>query len=200
MTYGDSTRTLPPMNTHKRFTYANVVATLALVFAMSGGAIAANHYLITSTKQISPKVIKKLKGKRGPAGKQGPAGPAGPQGKEGPVGKEGLAGKDGKDGAAGEPGTARAYAYISKTGEVSHAKGIAQANVALAGGSLYCIHGLPFTPENVIAAATFPESNDLVASGNLGAQGVCPAGTQVSVATYNTSGSVVRGDVEVLIN
>jgi hypothetical protein len=44
----------------KRFSYANVVATLALVLAMSGGALAASHYLITSTKQISPRVLKKL--------------------------------------------------------------------------------------------------------------------------------------------
>ena len=28
----------------KRLSYANVTATLALVFAMSGGALAANHY------------------------------------------------------------------------------------------------------------------------------------------------------------
>jgi hypothetical protein len=43
-----------------RLSYANVVATLALVRAMSGGAIAATHYLITSTKQISPRGLKKL--------------------------------------------------------------------------------------------------------------------------------------------
>jgi hypothetical protein len=49
----------------KRITYANVAATLALVFSMSGGALAATHYLINSTKQISPKVLKKLKGPRG---------------------------------------------------------------------------------------------------------------------------------------
>jgi hypothetical protein len=40
-----------------RFTYANIAATLALVFAMSGGAYAASRVLITSTKQISPKVL-----------------------------------------------------------------------------------------------------------------------------------------------
>ena len=34
----------------KRLTYANVVATLALVFAMSGGALAASKYLITSSQ------------------------------------------------------------------------------------------------------------------------------------------------------
>ncbi len=175
----------------KRLTYANVVATLALLFAMSGGALAASKYLITSTKQISPKVVKQLKGK---------AGPAGATGKEGALGKEGPPGKDGAEGKAGEPGTARAYAFINTAGEVSHAKGITQANVTLAGGSLYCIHGLSFTPENVITSVTFPESNDLIASGNVGQQGACPTGTQASIATYNTSGSVVRGDVEVLIN
>ena len=40
--------------------YANIVATLALFFAMTGGALAAKHYLINSTKQINPKVLKKL--------------------------------------------------------------------------------------------------------------------------------------------
>ena len=40
-----------------RLTYANVAVTLALVLAMSGGAYAADRYLITSTKQIKPKVL-----------------------------------------------------------------------------------------------------------------------------------------------
>jgi Collagen triple helix repeat (20 copies) len=79
----------------QRLTYANVAATLALVFSMSGGALAASHYIITSTKQISPKVVKALKGK---TGKTGPTGPAGPQGKEGAPGKEGLTGKEGPAG------------------------------------------------------------------------------------------------------
>jgi hypothetical protein len=33
----------------RHLSYANVVATMALVFAMSGSALAAKHYLITST-------------------------------------------------------------------------------------------------------------------------------------------------------
>ena len=44
----------------KYLTYANVTATLALIFAMSGGALAAKHYLVSSTSQISPKVLKSL--------------------------------------------------------------------------------------------------------------------------------------------
>ncbi len=40
----------------KRLTYANVAMTLALVFAMTGGAYAAKKYMITSKKQIKPSV------------------------------------------------------------------------------------------------------------------------------------------------
>ena len=56
---------------------------------MTGGALAAKHYLISSTKQISPKVLKKL---------HGATGKTGPQGREGPQGKEGAAGKEGSRG------------------------------------------------------------------------------------------------------
>jgi hypothetical protein len=81
-----------------RLTYANVAATLALVFAMSGGALAAKHYLINSTKQINPKVLKKLRGARGARGAIGPNGALGPQGVTGPVGQRGPRGEPGKDG------------------------------------------------------------------------------------------------------
>src|SRR5437879_2507290 len=74
--------------------YANVAATLALVFSMSGGALAAKHYLVNSTNQISPKVLKKLKGK---TGKTGATGAIGATGATGTTGKEGLPGKEGKE-------------------------------------------------------------------------------------------------------
>ena len=89
----------------KRFTYANVVLTLALVFAMSGGAYAAKRYLITSTSQISPKVLKSLKGAAGKAGAPGPAGPAGTAGLKGETGAAGAAGPKGETGAEGGRGT-----------------------------------------------------------------------------------------------
>jgi hypothetical protein len=84
-----------------RMTYANVVATLALVFAMTGGAYAAGRYLITSTKQLSPKVLKQLHGQAGAAGKEGAAGVPG---KEGATGKEGANGSNGEKGATGATG------------------------------------------------------------------------------------------------
>jgi hypothetical protein len=88
----------------KHLSYTNVALTLALVFAMSGGAYAATKVLITSTKQIKPSVLKQLHGKTGSAGKQGPAGPAGPTGPggaPGAKGENGAAGTDGKEGTAG---------------------------------------------------------------------------------------------------
>ncbi len=94
----------------KQVTVGNVVMTLALVFAMGGGAYAAKRYVITSTKQISPKVLKELKGKSGPAGPQGPAGPegkAGATGKDGAKGEKGDEGKEGKEGTNGESVTSK---------------------------------------------------------------------------------------------
>jgi len=78
--------------------YAGVAATLALVLALSGGALAADHYLITSTTQIKPSVLRHLKGARGRRGA------AGPEGSTGPAGAQGSAGAAGQPGSPGAPG------------------------------------------------------------------------------------------------
>jgi hypothetical protein len=105
-----------------RISPATVIATVALVFAMTGGAYAASRFLITSTKQISPKVLKALRGANGKngapgatgpagpagagvAGPAGPQGPGGPQGPAGPQGPGGPAGPKGENGKEGKPGT-----------------------------------------------------------------------------------------------
>jgi collagen triple helix repeat protein len=92
----------------RRLCYANVTATLALVFAMSGGALAASHYLVSSTSQISPKVLRALKGKQGKQGPTGPAGAAGAKGETGAAGATGSTGPAGPAGPKGEPGAAGA--------------------------------------------------------------------------------------------
>ena len=82
------------------------IAVVALFIALGGTAFGA-HFLITSTSQIKPSVLKKLRGKRGRAGVKGAtgaAGPAGPQGKEGAPGKEGTPGKEGPEGKEGKEG------------------------------------------------------------------------------------------------
>lgn len=84
---------------------ATVIASLALVFAMTGGAYAAKKYLITSTKQISPSVLKSLQGKTGPVGAAGAAGAQGAQGLAGPAGAKGEPGAAGVNGDRGADGT-----------------------------------------------------------------------------------------------
>src|SRR2546429_7129507 len=59
---------------------STLVATCALVvLGLAGTAAAASHprYIIRSTHQISPKVLKQLRGKSGSKGVAGPHGPAG---------------------------------------------------------------------------------------------------------------------------
>jgi hypothetical protein len=59
---------------------------------MGGSAVAAKHYLISSTKQISPKVLNKLKGNAGRPGAAGAIGATGSPGLTGPRGPTGSAG------------------------------------------------------------------------------------------------------------
>jgi hypothetical protein len=102
-----------------------VIAGLALVFAMTGGAYAAKKYLITSTKQISPGVLKQLQGKAGAGGApgaagaqgaQGPAGPGGPVGSGGAKGETGPAGAKGEKGATGAAGAKGATGATGASG------------------------------------------------------------------------------------
>jgi hypothetical protein len=72
------------------------VALTALFLALGGSAVAASHFLITSTKQISPKVLRKLQGARGVRGLQGP------QGLQGAQGVQGLRGETGPPGTAAQ--------------------------------------------------------------------------------------------------
>jgi hypothetical protein len=90
--------------------YATIVATTALVFSLSGGALAATQYLITSTKQISPNVLKRLKGTPGPSG---------PQGLPGPNGNPGIPGRVGAPGPSGAAGSAVFFAHVNADGSLA---------------------------------------------------------------------------------
>jgi hypothetical protein len=175
----------------KRLSYANVTATLALVFAMSGGALAANHYLITSTKQINPSVLKKLTGKPGPGGPAGATGPGGPAGATGPGGPAGATGPQGPGGAPGAPGSAVAYAYVegSKPVTFSAAKNVTAVSEVIGSPGAYCIAvSVPF--QNVTGITDLLGGGDgVTVSANIAiapleiAAKACPAGTSVIVET-----------------
>jgi hypothetical protein len=95
------------------------IAALFGVLAITSGAFAAQHYLITSSGQIkdgtvrlrdlAPGAQKALhgdNGAKGNAGSQGPKGDAGPSGAPGSDGKDG---RDGKDAPAAEYGVGGVY-------------------------------------------------------------------------------------------
>jgi hypothetical protein len=63
-----------------------IIATAALFVSLGGTGLAASHYLITSTTQIKPDVLRKLEkqGPRGGTGARGQTGAAGVAGPQGP--------------------------------------------------------------------------------------------------------------------
>ncbi len=143
-----------PAVLRNRLTYANVVATLALVFAMSGGAYAASRYLITSSKQISPKVIKALKGATGAGGAAGPTGPTGSAGPQGPVGPQGAkgengtSGQNGEQGKEGEPGkSGKNVTSVESSTEIEgHCIGVGGSKFESASGKTYACNGKDGAP------------------------------------------------------
>jgi hypothetical protein len=126
----------------RHISYANVAATLALVFSMSGGALAAKHYLISSTKQINPKVLNKLRGKGGARGPTGATGLQGPIGKEGPRGIAGLNGANGTNGTNGATKVVvRSAAAFAESFNTAHAQANCSAGERATGGGMQLIAG-----------------------------------------------------------
>jgi hypothetical protein len=104
----------------RRLSYANVAATLALFFALSGTAVAGATLLVSGAnvknhsltgidikkgslglKALSPAARAKLKGSKGPVGEtglQGAQGTQGPAGQQGPAGPQGATGPQGPAG------------------------------------------------------------------------------------------------------
>ena len=137
---------------------AMVVACLALFVASTGTSIAAGHYLITSTKQIKPSVLSKLKGARGPSGQSvtgltGPQGPKGDTGATGATGAQGAQGPKGDTGAAGHNGATQVAVYsVASTLAASSTSGATAevscpaGTVATGGGAGYNASGSGYLP------------------------------------------------------
>jgi Collagen triple helix repeat (20 copies) len=105
-----------------------LIAALVAVLAVTSGAFAANHYLITSSSQIkngaisasdlssaARKALKGQQGSKGNTGATGATGAQGPQGSKGDTGAQGPQGPKGDPGAQGPHGPAGASGYEVKT-------------------------------------------------------------------------------------
>jgi hypothetical protein len=183
----------------RRLSYANVTATLALVFAMSGGALAANHYLIESTKQIKPSVLKKLKGARGAKGANGtvgtigPAGAAGAAGKEGPQGKEG---KTGKEGPEGESAT-KLWAAVNEAGALVKSSGAASAEKLSTG--VYAVKFDQDITECALLGTTGATGFTGTSPGEISVQGKALTTDSLFIQTFTTTGTAANREFYVAV-
>jgi hypothetical protein len=145
---------------------AHAIALVALFFSMGGAAYAAHHYLITSTKQISPKVLRLLRGHAhaGPAGRPGlpgPAGPAGPAGSAGPRGNTGPTGSQGGGGATGPTGAQGTAGVTGPTGAqgpagpglIAYGTNDGECELSSSSGEDYCYPSYPHSGEFTAGAA-----------------------------------------------
>jgi hypothetical protein len=177
----------------RHVSYANVAATLALVLAMSGGALAASGGFSSggTLKACANEegVIRLLKagksckkgqkavswnevgpaGAKGAAGSAGSAGPTGATGPAGAKGADGAKGKEGPEGQEGPPGTALAYAsYEGAFGTLADgtlAENLTAANLDRREAGVYCLKNLGFVPQTAMVSANNSfGTNNIVAS------------------------------------
>ena len=171
---------------------AMIVACLALFVASTGTSIAASHYLITSTKQIKPSVLKRLHGAKGARGSRGATGVAGAVGA---VGAAGAAGAQGPSGvvttgvfaaAVGSiAGSSSAYVFAGGTADVTTtasqrltgAASLLLGSALSAGGQLFD-YGLCYQPSgggtitnfmgaNYASGIVYPDSRTFAAAASV---------------------------------
>ena len=152
------------------------LALLALFVAPGGTSLAASNYVITSTKQIRPSVLRALHGTRGPDGLRGLAGATGPQGFAGAPGAAGALGGQGVTGATGPEGKEGKTGATGATGPESSAgaKGATGATGAQGATGVQGATGAPgATGVQGATGATGPQGKEgkTGATGATGAEG-----------------------------
>lgn len=123
-----------------RFGIPGVISVMALVFAMLGGAYAANNSSDGGKATASAK--KPKKGPRGPKGPKGDTGPAGPQGPGGANGKDGANGSNGANGAPGKSVTTSSFGgFDEPAGEPCEEAGGIEMEIEGSGNPEYVCNG-----------------------------------------------------------
>ncbi len=175
--------------TRKHLTPSTLIAFVALIFALTGGAYAATN--TNSPSRATPtasaaksKTTSKAKtgprGPAGPAGKAGatgPAGPAGATGPAGPTGPAGATGPQGPQGAKGETGTE------GKAGAgVTNKTTVPSQNTCSEGGTEFIVEGKKTYACDGKEGAPGPQGSPWTAGGTLPA-GSSEKGTWSAIYT-----------------
>ena len=121
----------------RNLTPPTALAVIALVFAMSGGAIAAKN------ASSSAEASKSQRGPKGPRGKQGPRGLQGPQGPKGDTGERGPVGPEGPKGNTGDPWTAGGFLPSGVTIGGTWVAGIGSSPGPVGAGATSVSFGIP---------------------------------------------------------
>jgi hypothetical protein len=184
----------------RHLSYANVASTLALVFAMGGGAYAAlapvHNGVIHTCFRKSTGALRVVRagarcGHRERAlafNQRGPMGPRGATGGRGPVGKTGATGRTGRTGRTGPAGRS----------VTSAALGVGNASCPSGGSSFTSVSGTTFACNGVATSFASVDATATLATSR-GVTGVRPGvGTGVYCLKLGTTPSVgvasVRGD------
>lgn len=185
---------------------ATMIAALALFVALGGGAAWAGGHLIPgsqirnhsiSSKKLTKRAIKSLRGKTGPIGPQGPqgtqgtpgtpGGPPGPMGPKGPTGPQGPKGATGATGATGAAGPQGPKGLTGSTGATGDTGASGATGPAGSQGAKGAAGATGATGPAGPAGPQGPKG----AAGATGPQG--PAGPSGSTVGYTSTGAVISG-------
>lgn len=166
--------------------YANVMATIAVFLALGGGVYAASQLPKNSvgSKQIKRHAVGRSEVKENAVGSS--------QVKDGS-----LTGSDIVESTLGQVPAAKAaasgqptsFAHVSKAGvlDAASSKNVGSVTVGSnPSGAVYCISGIPFSPQGGQATVDFNDSLYTFAQLGIGNTFGCPGGTQAFVYTEST--------------
>jgi hypothetical protein len=161
----------------RKISASMLVAVVALFVALGGVATAASKYIITSSRQIAPGVLKQMT-------------KHGPRGLRGPKGATGATGADGATGTAGTPGaTGVAHvSYVTSTLSVA-ADSVSPVQTTLcpsgsyAVGSSSSIGGIDTVVSASTGASQFSwfASDESAFAANIVFYGVCASGPGLTI-------------------
>jgi collagen triple helix repeat protein len=158
------------------------LACIALILALTGGAIAANGGLTGKQKKEVKKIAKQFAGAPGPAGAKGEQGPKGDQGPEGKQGPPGAPGNDGQTGFTETLPSGKTLTGIWSFPEFSPSETIQVTTISF---------GIPL--------ANAPENVEVVKEGEETEEGNCPgtltepAAAPGSLCYYTAEESEING-------